>query len=522
MTYGGARAAGAAQGVPQLRLRDLSKRFGGVRALEGANLEISHPGVVHGLIGQNGSGKSTLLGILSGQLRPDSGAIEFDGKPVTLSGTVGAIRRGVVMVSQETELVPDLSVAENILLGGRQVRSALAGVNWRKTNDRARGELERLGLDYDPDRLVRTLRPDQRQMVEIARALSLNARILILDEPTSSLTDDEAEHLFGAVRRLRDHGVSTVFVSHRLDELLSLSDEITVLRDGKSVAHGAAAQFDAQRLTAQMLGREPGVRGAAAHETGVAPAPTADDRGKPPALRLAGVHTAGGVRGVDLDVCPGEIVGLAGLVGAGRSELLEAVFGLRPLAAGEIFLDGDRFAPGSPRESIARGIGFVPPDRKGQGLVLQLSIADNLLSVATRDAGRLRSPEGRAYAERAESAIRSLGIRAPSADAPVGTLSGGNQQKVALGKWVLAGSKVLLLDNPTRGVDVAAKDEIHELLRNLARGGAALIVSSGEPEELIGLCDRIVVLVRGRVAGELSRAEATLQKLTELAGGINE
>jgi ABC-type sugar transport system ATPase subunit len=497
--------------VPQLRLRNLHKRFAGVHALRGADLALSRAGVVHGLIGQNGSGKSTLLGILSGQLRPDAGTIEFNGNPIAMHGTLDAVRRGIVMVSQETALVPDLTVAENILLGGRQVRGP-GGISWPRTLERASEQLRELDLDYDPEATVRRMRPDQQQMIEIARALSLDAEILILDEPTSSLTDDEADRLFRAVRRLAARGVSTIFVSHRLDELLDLSDEITVLRDGRTVAHGAAPEFDSRRIVEEMVGHPVGTpirKDAALSVTRTAPV----------ALSLRNVATAGVVRDIDLDLHRGEILGLAGLVGAGRSELLEAIFGLRPLTAGRMALGSQAFAPRGPEHAIARGVGFVPPDRKHQGLALQRSIAENLLMVATRHVGRLRAPASRANAASVREMCAALKIAAVSEHASASTLSGGNQQKLVIGKWILAQSSVLLLDNPTRGVDVAAKSEIHALLRERADGGAALLVSSAEPSELIELCDRIIVLFRGHVVAELSAREATEARLAHLAGG---
>ncbi|MBB4662186.1 sugar ABC transporter ATP-binding protein [Conexibacter arvalis] len=518
-----ARGAEAPHGAPQLLLDDVRKRFGGVHALRGARLALTRPGVVHGLIGANGSGKSTLLGVLSGQQRPDAGRIVLDGAEIALTSPLAALRHGIAMVSQETALAPDLSIAENVFLGGRLVRRRVRGIDWRASNARAAELLASLGLDEDPATPVGRLRPDRQQMVEIARALSQEARILILDEPTSSLGDDEVQALFAAVRRLRARGVSTIFVSHRLPELLALADELTVLRDGETVAAGPIADFDADRIVEAMVG--PAVAERARARSGAATRPAAATAGSTttttasvPALRLRGVGAPGLLREVDLDVAAGEVVGLAGVVGAGRSELLEAIFGALP-ASGTVELHGSALRARDPRAAIAAGVGYLPPDRKHQGLVLQRSVADNLAMVATRDAGRLRAPGGAAERALVGEAIATLRIVAASPAAPVSTLSGGNQQKVALGRWIAARSRVLLLDEPTRGVDVAAKAEIHRLLRAAAADGAALLVSSSETEELLALCDRIVVLARGEVVASLTAEEASEEAVARFAGG---
>jgi ABC-type sugar transport system ATPase subunit len=496
----------------QLRLQEVHKRFGGVHALRGAELTIRRPGTVHGLIGANGSGKSTLLSILSGQLQPDAGAIVLDGKEIAFGAPAAAVARGIVMVSQETALAPDLSVAENIFLGGRMARRRLRGVQWATTRAQAVEALARLELDYDPSLPVRRLRPDQQQMVEIARALSLDARILILDEPTSSLTDDETGALFRAISSLRSQSVSTLFVSHRLDELLDLCDELTILRDGRSVDAGPIEDFDAHRIVGAMIG-------GTGTGTGARTSRSPGTSGAGPALRVRGLSASGLVHDVDVDVHPGEIVGLAGMVGAGRGELLEALFGVRALTGGTIEVASQKFEPGDPREAIARGLGYLPPDRKTQGLVAQRSVAENLTMVATHTRGRLRAPSTSPDSKMVGEAVAALGIRSESPDVPVATLSGGNQQKVALGKWILAGSRIMLLDQPTRGVDVAAKAEIHTLLRKSAAEGAAILVSSAETGELLDLCDRVLVLFRGRLVASLTAAETSEDAVAHLAGG---
>lgn len=502
--------------VAPLVLRDLHKRYGGVHALRGASLRIGRPGTVHGLIGANGSGKSTLLGILSGQVRPDAGTIEIDGLPVTFPNPLSALRRGIVMVAQETALAPDLSIAENVFLGRRHVRRRVRGIDWGRTNARAAEVLAQLGVDEDPSTPVRRLRPDRQQMVEIARAISLDARVLILDEPTSSLNDHEVEALFAVVQRLRARGVSIIFVSHRMPELLRLSDELTVLRDGRAVASGPIQDFDTHQIVDAMVGR------AGAWRERPRPVRTHVAADAPPALRLRGLSLPGAFEHIDLDVEAGEVVGLAGTVGAGRSDLLEVVFGARRGASGTIELEGAPFRPRNPRDAIGRGLGYLPPDRKQQGLVLGRSVAENLTVVATRRRNRLAAPGGAAERAAVGDAVSTMGIVAASPDVPVATLSGGNQQKVALGRWIAGGARVLLLNEPTRGVDVAAKAEIHRLLRAAAADGAAILVSSSEPPELLELCDRIVVLGRGRVVASLNADEATEEAIAHHAGGWEE
>jgi ABC-type sugar transport system ATPase subunit len=359
-----------------LELRGITKAFGGVHALRGADLRVSRPGEIHALIGENGSGKSTLLGVLSGQLRPDRGEVTLDGKPHTLRSPADAIALGIVTVSQEIALAPGLTVAENVLLGRRLVRGRL-GIDWGATRDSSVAILSLLGLDYDPRWKVGDLRPDQQQMVEIARALSMNARVLILDEPTSSLDGSEVEALFDAIRQVRDHGVAVIFVSHRLDELFALCDEVTVLRDGKTEARGTMAAFTRDALIAAMVGEER-ARRPSAREASASAEERLETAGT--MLEVAGLSCSG-CEAVDLTVRAGEIVGLAGLVGSGRSELLSALFGASAIDQGTMRLAGVPYAPSTPRDAIDAGVGLVPPDRKRQGVVLTMSVGRNLMLV---------------------------------------------------------------------------------------------------------------------------------------------
>ena len=492
---------------PFLQATALHKRYGGVHALRGAGITV-YPGEVHALVGENGSGKSTLLGILSGQIRADSGNVSLAGRPAVFRNPTDALRGGIATVTQETTLAPELSIAENIFLGHRMVRRGPL-IDWRATRRRALHALRRLGLELDPSVPVRRLRPDQQQLVEIARALSIDARVLVLDEPTSSLTDDEVASLFALVGNLRTEGVAIIFVSHRLREVFELADRITVLRDGLTVGEARAAELDRATLIQLMVGR-------ALEE--VEP-PVVQEGGGRPALRVRGLTLPGRVSAVDLDVEPGEIVGLAGLLGAGRSELLETVFGVHRASAGTVEVDGEQASFGSPREAIRGAVAFVPADRKLQGLVHEMSVRENLVMASTSRLARLRRPVARRELRVVRESFEGMRIRAASSRVPVATLSGGNQQKVVLAKWLATSPRVLMLDEPTRGVDVGAKAEIYQLLFDAAESGLGVLVSSSENQELLTLCDRILVMFRGRVAAELSRDEATEARIAHFAGG---
>lgn len=501
---------------PLLQMRGIEKRFGGVHALRGASFSIpAAGGAIAGLLGENGSGKSTLLGVLSGQLRPDSGEILLDGLPVTFASPLAAIRSGIAMVAQETAVLPELTVAENILMGQRSSRTAL-GISWRDVRRRAREMLERLDLDYPPDLLVGRLRPDQQQMVEIARVLAMDARILILDEPTSSLTDDQASSLFATLRRLRAQGVATVFVSHRIEEVMRLVDDLTILRDGATVCSDPIAAFTPERVIEEMVGRkllsQARLDAQVDHDV---------DREARPALRIRGLTVPGTAFDVDIDVKPGQVVGLAGLVGAGRSDILEAIFGLARTSGGTVELFGTPLPPGSPRSRIDAGIGYLPPDRKVRGLVLGMTVRENLAMVSTLPRSRWSVPRAAVEQPVVDAAFRAMRLRAASPEVLAGTLSGGNQQKVALGKWLAHPLKCLLLDEPTRGVDAAAKMEIHRILRQAAVDGLAMLVSSSEYDELLELSDLILVVFRGRIVARLHREDADQATIAHFAGGYS-
>ena len=496
---------------PLLEMVDIRKAYAGVQAVHRANLRIDRPGTVHTLIGQNGCGKSSMLGILSGQLSADGGEIRLDGKAVRFGSATDAVRAGIGMVSQETALAEGLTVAENVLMG-RMVRTA-RGIDWTASRARAGQILGRLGLDFDPRWIVAKLRPDQKQMVEIARAISLETRILILDEPTSSLTEDEVREMFATIRELASNGVATLFVSHRLAEVFEISDELTIMRDGRTVVAGPTSGFTTQSLVDAMVG------GVDLHGEPVTPRAGAA-RSQRPLLEVRGLRVDAVSRPVDLEIHPGRIVGIAGLVGSGRSELLEAIFGARPLTEGSLVVDGMPLRKLSPRACIRAGIGYVPPDRKLQGLVLPMSVANNVTMVATHTNHRLRPPGRKRERGFVRKVAASVRMRAASLSMPVRALSGGNQQKVVFCKWMASQPRILLLDDPTRGVDVSAKADIHTQLRQAAADGLGLVVTSSEIPELLDLCDEVLVMQRGAVTHRFDSVdldEATIA--TAAAGG---
>jgi ribose transport system ATP-binding protein len=482
-----------------LELRSISKSFSGVRVLEDVYFDVL-PGEVHALVGENGAGKSTLMNIVSGVVPADTGEILWEGRPVRLRSPRDAQDLGISFVHQELALAPQLSAAENIFLGRHP--AARGWVRWREIYERARELLQELGHAIDPRRLVASLSLAERQLVEIARALAFQTRLIIMDEPTAPLPQRDAERLFRTIRHLRERGVSVIFISHRLKEVFQVSDRVTVLRDGKRVltTHTAGAGLD--DLVRAMVGTELKER--------FWSQPAAEAEAEE-ALRIEGP--------VSLVVRRGEIVGLAGLAGAGRTELLEWIFGAGEPHTGRLFVSGRPVRVRTPRDAIRYRLALVPDDRKAKGLVPGASLLVNIALAAGRNRWFIRAADEK---QAAGQLLGELRIKATGLDQPVLYLSGGNQQKAVLAKWLFAGASVYLLDEPTRGIDVRSKAEIYDLVRALARGGAAVLLASSELEELLRLADRIVVMHRGRIAGELPRAQATEERIMQLATGGGE
>jgi rhamnose transport system ATP-binding protein len=490
-----------------LKLSGISKSFAGVHALKGVSFEL-RAGEVHALVGENGAGKSTLIKIITGAHQPDEGTLEVNGRLVEENSPLLSRSLGIAAIYQQPALFPDLTVAENIALGLER-RGAWRIVRWGERRRRARELLGRVGATLDPDTVVSRLTMPEQQLVEIARALGADARVLIMDEPTASLSEREVGRLLRVVRDLRGHGAGIIYISHRLEELSQVADRVTVLRDGCLVGTWPMAEVGPAELIRLMVGRE---ITAVFPKVAVTPGEVV--------LELRGVGCrASGVRGVSLSVRAGEILGLAGLVGAGRTELARVLFGLTPADAGEICLRGRPVVVGSPARAVELGIAYVPEDRRRYGVILEMAVAPNTGLAILKKISALGWLDFARERDLAASFVRRLGVKVASLDAPVGDLSGGNQQKVAVARWLATDPAVLILDEPTQGIDVGAKAEIHRLMSELAGRGLAILMISSELPEILGMSDRIAVMHAGQVVGLLDRAEATQEKVLALALG---
>ncbi len=494
----------------RLSARGLVRRFPGVLALGGVDLDAG-PGEVVALVGENGAGKSTLLKCLAGLEQPDEGSMAYEGGPWAPRSTAEAALGGVALVHQELCLAENLSAAENIGLGREPRRGWMPLVDRQALRERAAHALERVGASFGPDVKVERLAAGQRQLVEIAKGVDQDARVLILDEPTSSLTSKETARLFELVHQLRADDITVLYVSHRLTEILELADRAFVLRDGQNAGHLTRDELSREAMVRMMVGRDLAAPAARAEAGGASSAPVLE-------LREL-VTDAFPAAAVDLQVRPGELVGLAGLVGAGRTELLETVFGLRAPVSGEVRVDGQPERFRGPRDAAGAGLALVPEDRKLQGLLLEEGVRVNT-ALATLDR-RLRRGLVDQAAERAVAAaqVDRLGVRTSGIEQEVQTLSGGNQQKVVVGRWLAAEPTILLMDEPTRGVDVGAREELYLLLERLASEGLAVLFASSDMEELLRLSDRVVVLHDGQITGTLERSVATEEAVMELATG---
>ena len=495
-----------------LLMSAISKQFPGVKALDNVSLAVA-PGEIHGLLGENGAGKSTLIKIMSGAYRPDSGTMELDGQRLQLANPHQAQALGIVTIYQEFNLVASLTIAENVFIGREPGWAGF--VDWAALQRETFAITKRLGIYLNPMALVRNLSVAEQQMVEIARALSMRSRIIIMDEPTSALSDNEVQQLFNIARDLKAQGLSIIFVTHRLEEVHEICDRITVLRDGRNVGSANVSDINTADIIRMMVGRSMDelFQRSAFHEFGDT------------ALQVRNLSRQGTARdphatvlqNISFAVRRGEILGIAGLVGAGRTELARAIFGADPFDSGEVMIGDKSTHIRSPQDAIRHGIGLVPEDRKQQALFLALAVRQNLSIASLANLSRWRI----FVREKAEVALverfrEVLNIRMASPEQKILNLSGGNQQKVVIARWLALQPKVLIVDEPTRGIDIAAKAEVHQLLDEMARSGIAVIMISSELPEIIGMSDRIITMCEGRLTGEVLRAEASQEKLMQL------
>jgi rhamnose transport system ATP-binding protein len=490
---------------PVLEASSISKAFAGVKALRSVSFEL-RAGEVHAVIGENGAGKSTLIKIITGAVAPDAGTIRIHGEYVAHMDPRMSKALGIAAIYQQPSLFPDLTVAENIALA-LEDGNAWRVLDWKARARLASELLERAGAAIDPERLVSTLSMPEQQLVEIAKAIGAEARIVIMDEPTASLTEREVGSLFQVIARLRSQGVGVIYISHRLEEIAAVADRVTVLRDGESIATKRMDEVDRAELIRMMVGRELG-----------SIFPKREIAAGDVVLELRDVSSRV-VRHVSLTVRRGEILGIAGLVGSGRTELAETIFGLIPPNSGEIALRGERIAITSPSDAIRHGIGYLPEDRPRHGAILEMSIAANTSLANLNKVARGGLIDRAAERALAQGFVRQLRIKTPSVDMEAGSLSGGNQQKVAIARWLAIEPAVLILDEPTQGVDVGSKSEIHSLMADLAERGLAIIMISSELPELLGMSDRIAVMRAGTICGTLDRDEATQQSILAMALG---
>ncbi len=490
-----------------LKLTDISKSYQGLQALRGVSFDLAR-GEVHALVGENGAGKSTLIKTITGAVVPDRGTIEVDGVSIELNDPARSRELGIRAIYQQPALFPDLSVTENIALG-LEPEGGWRRVRWGRRRSQARDLLARIGARIDPETEVRRLTMPEQQLVEIARAIGADARILIMDEPTASLSEQEVENLFRVIRELRADGVGIIYISHRLEELPQVADRVTALRDGGLVGTHPMARVDRAELIRMMVGRE---------ISAVFPKRPVERGGV--RLEVRGLCSrAEGVRDVGFDVRAGEILGLAGLIGAGRTEAARLLFGLAPKDSGEVRLDGRPIDVKSPADAVAHGIAYVPEDRRRHGVILEMSVADNATLAVLKQISDRGWLDFAKEAALAAEYVDRLGVKTPSVATPVGSLSGGNQQKVALARWLATDPKVLILDEPTQGIDVGAKAEIHRLMGDLAARGLAIVMISSELPEILGMSDRIAVMHAGRVVGVVDRAEAAQESILAMALG---
>ncbi len=489
-----------------LVMENISKSFPGVKALSDVQLTV-RKGTVHALMGENGAGKSTLMKVLIGMYSPDSGSITFKGKPVQIDSTETALKLGISMIHQELSPVPYMSVAENIYLG-REPLGRFGLIDKRKLIADTRALLDRLEINIDPNTIMKNLSVANTQMVEIAKAISYDASLIIMDEPTSAITEREVAHLFRMIRSLQAKGVAIIYITHKMDEVFQIADDITVFRDGKHIATVPAAQTDRHSLIAMMVGRE---------LTSIFPKSEATIGEV--VLSVRNLTRKGIIHGVSFDLRRGEILGLAGLMGAGRTEVIEGIFGIKKIDAGEIMIKGKPVQINSPADAIKHGLALLTEDRKLTGIMGVLPVRDNMMIASLGSYAARGFLNRRRIDETCNREKGRLEIKTPSMDQTIRLLSGGNQQKVLVSRWLLTLPDILILDEPTRGIDVGAKAEIHRLMCKLAQDGKAIIMISSELPEILGMSDRVLVMHEGKVGGEFARKDATQESIMRAATG---
>jgi ribose transport system ATP-binding protein len=487
-----------------LEVRKVSKEFPGVQALDAVDLSLRQ-GEVQALVGENGAGKSTLIKILAGVYRKDSGEILFEGKPIEFHSSSDSLHLGIKVVFQELALVPNMSVAENVFLESFPLKGNRT-IDWKGMNVETRKILKSVGLDLNPSTLIRSLTVSQQQMVEIGRALSHEAKVVIMDEPTSALTPNEIQSLFEAIRRLKAMGIGVLYVTHKLEEVFELCDRVTVFRDGKLISTREVAGTNTDQVVTDMVGRS---------ITTLFPR-THSGKGET-VLEVRNLATEKKLKDVSFAVAAGEVVGVFGLLGAGRTELAKAIFGLDPATGGEVSIRDQRLKLGSAVQSARSGIGLLTEDRKEEGLVLQMSVAQNITLPSLKEFATGGFIRRRDELSSSQEFVDRFSIKTPSLRHKVEYLSGGNQQKVLLARWLMKKLQVIILDEPTRGIDVGAKAEIHKLIDELAKDGLAVLVMTSEMPELLGVSDRVLVMSGGRITGEFSKDEATQEKVLAAA-----
>ncbi len=490
-----------------LQMKNISKSFPGVKALDHVTLEIER-GTVHALMGENGAGKSTLMKVLFGMHRPDEGEIFINGQKASIRSTKEALENGISMIYQELSPIKDLNIAENIFMG-RYPTKGKGVIDWPETWRRCQEMFDHWGMPYQPRQSMRSLKMADMQMVEIVKAISFGAKLIIMDEPTSAITEKEVQKLFEFIRELKTKGVTVVIITHKLDEVFQIADDITVLRDGQYIGTRRVADITRDQMVTMMVGRELGNM-----------YPPKNNAIGDVLLSVRGLKNGDRVRGVDFDLHKGEILGFAGIMGAGRSEAMRCIFGLDRAEAGEIVLNGKQIDPRKPRDGIDNDIMMVTENRKEDGLVLCRSILENMMLPSLYRTAHFGILDKKNELSTAKVMSDKLRVKAPTLTTMANSLSGGNQQKVILCKWLLMNPKVLILDEPTRGIDVGAKAEIYSIMQELVEQGIGIILISSDMEEVIGMSDRILVMCEGVVNGELSRDEVTQEKIMELASEV--